>query len=56
MHGVHGKPVLFLVVAALKTETEQLVKRPYLEEMIVQEISGKHNPAIVMAAQVCVYI
>ena len=55
MHGVHGKPALFLVVAALKTETEQLVKRPYLVEMSVLEITQKHNPAIVMAAQVCVY-
>ena len=52
---MHGNPVLFLVVAALKTETEQLVKRPYLVEMNVPEKTQKHNPAIVMAAQVCVY-
>ena len=44
------------MVVELKTETEQLVKRPYLEEMNVQEIIQKHNPATVMDVLVNILI
>ena len=54
--GVNGAHVRYHVVAALKRDIEKSLKRLCLMAMNIHGMKGKHNPAVVMIALVCVSI